>query len=155
MITKIVSGGQTGADQAALDVARELGIPHGGWLPKGRWTEVGPLPGRYQVQETPDADPAVRTEWNVRDSDATLIVSHGPLTGGSSLTRSHAIRFGKSFLHLDLNQLSFEEAADRLKAWLAAEHPQVLNVAGPRASGDSLIYDAVRRILLAALSGNR
>ena len=87
---KLVSGGQTGADRAALDVALELGIDHGGWVPKGRAAEDGRLPSRYRVRETPSEDPAERTERNVADADAALLISHGPLTGGSELTR----RFG-------------------------------------------------------------
>src|SRR3954470_16119485 len=87
VVRKIISGGQTGADRAALDAALALGIPHGGWVPKGRWAEDGPLDPRYTVQETPTAVVSVRTAWNVRDSDATLIISHSKLSGGSALTR--------------------------------------------------------------------
>ena len=83
MISKIISGGQTGADRAALDVAIELGIPHGGWIPKGRKTEAGPLSAKYRLQEMPTSDYPKRTEQNVIDSDGTMIVCHGPLTGGS------------------------------------------------------------------------
>ncbi len=83
---RLISGGQTGADRAALDVALELGLDHGGWVPKGRAAEDGPLPGRYRVRETPSEDRAERTMRNVADSDATLLISHGPLTGGSELT---------------------------------------------------------------------
>src|SRR5687768_672118 len=89
-VMKLISGGQTGADRAALDVALELGIDHGGWVPKGRSAEDGPLPGRYRVRETPSEDRAERTKRNVADSDATLLISHGPLTGGSELTRRSA-----------------------------------------------------------------
>ncbi len=83
---KLVSGGQTGVDRAALDVALELGIDHGGWVPKGRAAGDGPLPSRYRVRETPSEDRAERTGRNVADADATLLISHGPLTGGSELT---------------------------------------------------------------------
>ena len=81
MIDKIISGGQTGADRAALDVAIELGIPHGGWVPKGRKTEAGRLPAKYQLKEMPTDSYPERTEQNVLDSDGTLIISHGSLTG--------------------------------------------------------------------------
>jgi predicted Rossmann-fold nucleotide-binding protein len=81
MIKKIISGGQTGADQAALDVAIELGIPHGGWIPKGRKTEAGRLPEKYHLKEMPTAEYRKRTEQNVIDSDGTLIISHGELNG--------------------------------------------------------------------------
>jgi len=83
MLTKIISGGQTGADQAALDAAIEMGIPHGGWIPKGRLTEAGPLPEKYNLQEMPSKDYLKRTQQNVLDSDGTLFFSHGDLTGGS------------------------------------------------------------------------
>ncbi len=91
MIKKIVSGGQTGADQAALDAAIKLDIPHGGWMPKGRITEDGPLPEKYQLEEMPTSSYVERTEQNVLDSDGTLIVSHGMLTGGSAYTREVAL----------------------------------------------------------------
>ena len=71
---EIVSGGQTGVDRAALDAALALGMRCGGWCPAGRWAEDGPIDPRYPLRETPSGDPAQRTEWNVRDSDATLIL---------------------------------------------------------------------------------
>ena len=87
MIEKIVSGGQTGADRAALDVAIKLGIPHGGWVPKGRKTEDGKLSRKYGLKETPSLSYAQRTEMNVIDSEGTLIVSHGRLRGHAALTQ--------------------------------------------------------------------
>ena len=81
-IRKIISGGQTGADQAALDFAIDRGIPHGGWVPKGRKTETGMLPEKYQLKEMETASYSKRTEQNVIDSDGTFIISHGTLTGG-------------------------------------------------------------------------
>ena len=86
MLTKIISGGQTGADRAALDVAIEFDIPHGGWIPKGRRTEDGPLPDRYLLKETKNIGYPQRTEFNIVESDATLILSHGKLAGGSACT---------------------------------------------------------------------
>lgn len=89
----IISGGQTGVDRAALDWAIANRIPHGGWCPKGRRAEDGPLPRRYKLRETPSRSYAQRTRWNVRDSDATLIFSAAnSLTGGSELTRRTALR---------------------------------------------------------------
>ncbi len=146
-LRRIISGGQTGADRAALDVAIELGIPHGGWVPLGRWAEDGPLGAVYQMHETPFVEPAVRTEWNVRDSDATLIFSHGPLSGGSALTLTFARKHDKPVLHLDLDEQDPATAVRELRAWLAQQRPAVLNVAGPRASSDARIYDAVRDLL--------
>ena len=71
----ILSGGQTGADRAALDFAIEYGLPHGGWCPRGRLAEDGPIDERYELTETPSHRYAQRTEWNVRDSDATVVFS--------------------------------------------------------------------------------
>ena len=146
-VRKIVSGGQTGADRAALDTAIELRIEHGGWAPRGRWAEDGPLAPRYHLAETDSRQPSLRTEWNVRDADATLIFSHGPLVGGSALTLMFAEQCGKPILHLDLVELDEAAAAKTLAQWLGQIAPAVLNVAGPRASNDPLIYDAVCRIL--------
>jgi hypothetical protein len=100
MIKKIISGGQTGADRAALDVAIKLGIPHGGWVPKGRITEEGPLPDKYQMHEMPTEIYADRTEQNVIDSDGTLIISRGKPTGGSDYTREMALKNKKHLLPL-------------------------------------------------------
>ena len=146
-LRRIISGGQTGADRAALDVALELGIDHGGWAPRGRWAEDGPLAPRYQVSELSSPQPAARTERNVRDADATLILSHGPLSGGSALTRSLARGQDKPVLHVDLAERDERAAAEAVTQWLAAGQPEVLNVAGPRASTDPLIYDAACRVL--------
>src|SRR5688572_80983 len=101
MLNKIISGGQTGADQAALDFALEHGIPHGGWCPKGRLSEDGCIPEKYQLREMPtDAYPA-RTEKNVLDSDGTVIISISPrLSRGSLLTLKKAQEHGKPVLHL-------------------------------------------------------
>ena len=85
MIKKVITGGQTGADQGALDAAIKLDIPHGGWIPKGRLTEDSPLPDKYQLKEMPTKSYFKRTEQNVVDSEGTLIISRGPLSGGSVL----------------------------------------------------------------------
>ena len=144
---KLVSGGQTGADRAALDVALELGIDHGGWVPKGRAAEDGRLPDRYRVRETPSDDQAERTERNVADSDATLLISHGPLAGGSELTRRFAVALGKPVLHVELGRLGAAEAADRIARWLGALGCRTLNVAGPRASEEAGIHAAANLVL--------
>ncbi len=120
MIKKIVSGGQTGADRAALDAAIALGIPHGGWIPKGRLTEEGPLPEKYQLSEMPTASYPKRTEQNVIDSDGTLIVSHGKLSGGSALTQKLAKKNGRPCLHIDLDKVDRPVAATLLGQWLSA-----------------------------------
>lgn len=82
MIAEIRSGGQTGVDRAALNVAIRLGIPCGGWCPQGRLAEDGRIPLCYPLRETPTAEYAERTMWNVRDSDGTLILTWGEPAGG-------------------------------------------------------------------------
>lgn len=148
---QIVSGGQTGADRAALDVALELGFEPGGWVPLGRQAEDGTIPERYpNLREADSALPAVRTELNVRDSDATLIISHGALIGGTALTESLVRRFGKALLHLDLDAVSEREASAMLREWLNRLQPERLNVAGARESEDPGIHAATMRVLRAA-----
>jgi len=149
---RIVSGGQTGADRAALDVALALGLEVGGFVPRGRVAEDGAIPERYpNLVETASDDPAVRTARNVQASDATLILSHGPLSGGSLFTHQEAVRVRKPTLHLDLDALSVAAAAARLREWLRAVRPRTLNVAGPRASEDPAIAAATAAVLRAAL----
>jgi hypothetical protein len=147
MIRKIVSGGQTGADRAALDAALNLGIPHGGWVPKGRLTENGTLPDKYELTEMPDTSYASRTEQNVIDSNGTVIISHGPLTEGSEYTRQMAIRHSRPWLHIDLNQTPAFKSATLISSWIDKNRIEVLNVAGPRASKDSQIYSAVLKLI--------
>ncbi len=146
-LIRIVSGGQTGVDRAALDLARELGIDVGGWVPKGRLAEDGPLPQWYPLRETPSADPSQRTEWNVRDSDATLIVSDGGLTGGSALTAQLAERLGRPWLHANLSERAPIEWIDAIATWIAEGKIKVLNVAGPRQSIDPGVYAKARALL--------
>ena len=150
--SRIVSGAQTGADRAALDVGLELGLEVGGWVPRGRLAEDGIIPAHYpNLHEAESADPARRTELNVRDSDATLILSHGALSGGTALTRRLAKAQGKALLELDLSALGRDTAGRILTRWLGTERPATLNVAGPRASNDPDIYAAAVEVLRAAL----
>ncbi len=151
MVKKIISGGQTGADRAALDVAIKLGVLHGGWIPKGRLTENGMLDDRYHLKEMETANYNKRTEQNVIDSDGTLIISHGKLTGGSEYTRDMALEHGRPWLHIDLNKTTPSQAARRIKHWLAEHEIDVLNVAGPRASKDPFIYGSTTDVLEKAL----
>ena len=147
MIRKIVSGGQTGADQGALDAALESGIDHGGWIIRGRKTEAGPLPEKYMLEELQSEIYAERTRRNVIDSDGTLIVVHGQLTGGTALTGEYAEQMGKPCLVMDLGSTSLQEAALTIAQWLENENIAILNVAGPRASKNPAIHDAVRKLL--------
>lgn len=152
MSLKIISGGQTGVDQAALDAARELDLAYGGYIPRGRWTEDGPLPCHYMgMVETEGRHPAARTKLNVRTTDATLIFSRGECEGGTLLTRITAEDAGKPHLHIDLSRMSEDHAAAAIREWLGRLRPHLLNVAGPRASKDEAIYAQTRAILLQAL----
>jgi hypothetical protein len=146
----LVSGGQTGVDRAALDVALALGIPCGGWCPRGRRAEDAPLSERYPLNETPSADYQQRTEWNVRDSDATLLLTPLPPDGGTALTLELAERMGRPHLAVDPHDLSH---AREVRAWLASERVRTLNVAGPRESRAPGTYDAARCFLSAVLEG--
>jgi putative molybdenum carrier protein len=146
---RIVSGGQTGVDRAALDVALELGLGCGGWCPKGRLAEDGRVPDRYPLVETPTDEYPQRTEWNVRDSDGTLILYRGVLKGGSALTARLAERYDRPSLSLDLRS-SPDPLATR--EWIARNRIRVLNVAGPRASDSPGLYADARAWLAALLA---
>lgn len=146
-IAKIISGGQTGVDRAALDAAIACRIPHGGWCPKGRLAEDGPIPRRYRLRQTRSPDYAERTRANVRDADATLILASGPLTGGTLYTAQCAAELRKPLLVVDL--AAEPDPLPRIRRWLARlarARPIVLNIAGPRASQQPL-YAPARALL--------
>ena len=163
MINKIVSGGQTGVDRAALDVAIHFGIPHGGWCPRGRRAEDGKILPIYQLQETDSSNYAERTEKNVIDSDGTLILHLGPLTGGTLLTSQLAKRWSKPCLAIDLaspadspgvtmdpNGTDMPLAFDD---WIRENGVETLNVAGPRESTAPGIGQMARKFLFSLLDG--
>ncbi|HET7876566.1 MAG TPA: putative molybdenum carrier protein [Methylomirabilota bacterium] len=144
---KIVSGGQTGADRAALDWAVAHGVSHGGWCPRGRLAEDGVIPARYRLAETPAGDYAQRTEWNVRDSDGTAVLSMGEtLSGGSRATAELARAHGRPWVHLSAG-LGADAAAERLREFVRIHDIRVLNVAGPRASHEPGVGEFVRAVL--------
>jgi hypothetical protein len=153
-LRKIVSGGQTGADQAGLDAAIKHGIPHGGWIPKGRLTEDGGLSEKYHLMEMPIDSYPKRTEQNVVDSDGTVIFTHGSLTGGSLHTRKKAIQHNKPVLHLDLKMVTIDEATEILKEFIDDNNIEILNIAGSRASKDGLIYGKVYEVVYCSTTGN-
>ena len=151
-LLKIISGGQTGADQGALDGARLCNFPYGGAVPAGRRTEAGPLPPDYQMEELASAHYPIRTRKNVEDADGTLVVSHGHLTGGSLLTWQIAVENGRPSLHIDFNRNDHDSALKMVREWIYSCNIEVLNVAGPRHSSDPAIYDCTRRLLTDLLS---
>lgn len=128
---KIVSGGQTGVDRGALDAAVAMGIPHGGWCPLGRLAEDGRIPDRYRLHQTDSPEYPVRTERNVLDSGATLILCRGRPAGGTDLTRRLAAQHGRPHLVVDLDG---PPDLDAVRRWIAEHAPAILNVAGPRES---------------------
>lgn len=123
MIRRLVSGGQTGADRAALDAAIEAGIETGGFVPKGRLAEDGPIPNRYAgLIETETGDPAERTRLNVVNSDGTLVFTHGKPSGGTALTLKFAGEFSKPFLHIDLSKANERRNVVLIEEWLSSGH---------------------------------
>ena len=156
MIGKIISGGQTGADRAALDVAIRHGMPHGGWCPKGRKAEDGPLGGQYQLIETPSASYLQRTEWNVRDSEGTVVFTLAPnASGGSLRTIEIATMYGKPCLHLAKSGRSGEVPALLLQRFVEQQVIRILNVAGSRESKEPGIYLWVAGVIEDALFRNQ
>jgi hypothetical protein len=149
MIERVISGGQTGVDRAALDVALKLGVPCGGWCPRGRRAEDGPLKEVYPLQETPSSDYTQRTRWNVRDSDGTVVLYKSSLSGGSALTVELAKKQTKPCLVIDLCE---DPSPEILLDWLKLQQIRTLNVAGTRESGSTGIYEEARQFLKKAFS---
>jgi hypothetical protein len=147
---KIMSGGQTGVDRAALEWALVNGVPHGGWCPKGRKAEDGIIPIQFQLKETGSGNHSMRTRRNVQDSGGTVIFSKGlELSGGTKETAEFAEKIGKPLLHL-VSSLEVEAAA-KLDAFLKEHSIVVLNVAGPRASEEPDTGKFVQTVLSRAL----
>lgn len=158
VISKIVSGGQTGVDRAALDVAIYLDIPHGGWCPLGRRSENGKIPDIYQLRETSERRYTVRTEKNVVDSDGTLILYRKQMAGGTELTYRLVRKHKRPCLAIDLDEAVDETAkgqSDRYRAfsdWVIDFNVNVLNVAGPRESTSQGVGRLAEAFLVKALS---
>src|SRR3982751_1228499 len=155
-LKKVISGGQTGVDQAALRAAQDRGLDCGGWCPPGRECESGIIPAHFPLQETPqdrsphapDVSRSQRTEWNVRDSDATLILRPRSMTNedlGSDWTERCAAHFGRPLLVLDPGDPG---AAFAIRDWLSALEIQALNVAGPSEGKAPGIGDRVYSLLV-------
>ena len=135
---KIISGGQTGVDRAALDFALKYNIPCGGWCPKGRLAEDGRIPEKYPLNETTTSKYSERTEKNISDCDATLIIYSNSLDIGTKLTMDLCSEYNKPLLVIDLDN---NVSIDRLINWIQNQHINILNIAGPRESNSPGIYN--------------
>ena len=161
-VTKIISGGQTGVDQAALRAAQQSGLACGGWCPPGRTCESGIIPSHFPLQETPKERSAEaariprsqRTEWNVRDSDGTLILqprTHETQDPGTDWTARCAARYGRPFLVCDPSDPT---APVKIRQWLVALAVRTLNVAGPSEGASAGIGEQAYALLVQILTGN-
>ena len=146
---RVISGGQTGVDRAALDVALKLGLPCGGTCPKGRRADDGRIPDRYPLLESDATAYPARTERNVVDADATLVLTSGTPTGGTALTIDLAKRHDRPCYVIDVDR---PDADTLVQAWLRDHHVRTLNVAGPRESGSHGIHARASRLLERLLS---
>ena len=174
-VTKVISGGQTGVDQAALRAAKACGLATGGWCPPGRACESGVIPPEFPLQETkrerspdaPDVPRSQRTEWNVRDSDATLVLlsgkaSHSDAATGEAATEEErcdpgtnwtvrcAARYKRPILVCDVSDPT---AKEKIQQWLGAQAISTVNVAGPSEGTSPDIGDCAYRLLIQILKG--
>jgi len=147
LVSRIISGGQTGADRAALDWAIRNGVPHGGWCPRGRTAEDGVLAAKYALREAQSQDYRWRTRQNVLDSDATLILNLGTLDGGTLETVKFAKSFRKPHLILQLDLGVRDEDVQQLLDWLQRVSIGALDIAGPRESKRPGIYALTGELL--------
>ena len=152
MLKKIISSGQTGADRAALDAAIQLSIPHGGWVPAGRMAEDGIIPSMYHLVEITSANDPERTGKNIRNSDGTLIMNHGRLTGVARFAREHALKYNRPCLHINLSVTPVPKALPTIVDWIIRNRIEVLNVTGAKASRDADIYPKTYHILCSVIA---
>ncbi|MGD8368675.1 MAG: putative molybdenum carrier protein [Desulfobacterales bacterium] len=151
MITKVISGGQSGADQGARHAAKKLGVPFGGRIPEDRPPEERVLPFAYTPHEMPAQRTLTAIEKNILESDGTLILTHGRLTGGSLLTKKLCKRHKKPWLHKDLTEKWYADVSSEIHSWVVKQGVEILNVAGPRADKDPLIYESTLYVVEAVL----
>ena len=152
MLKKIISGGQTEADRAALDIAIKLRIPHGGWIPKGRVTETGQLPEHYQLQEMETEKYSECIKQNVIESAGTLIISYGRLTGDLDHARKLALRYGRQMLGIDFSDVDDVKAASLLNDWIRLYGIDVLHVIGPSAEVSPYVRNQTENMVEGALT---
>ena len=166
MLTKLISGGQTGADRGGLDAAIHCQWPHGGWCPRGRHAEDGIIPSKYHLNEMATPEYLPRTKANVFDADATVIFTYGPPTGGSLQTISYAHHLKKPYHEIDLRCTTPKQAVSDIMMWLAGDEELndyheyvvcpppltcILNVAGSRESQAPGIQEAVFHLMVEVL----
>jgi hypothetical protein len=151
MIQMIISGGQTGADRAALDAAIQWQIPHGGWIHQGRLTESGLLSDKYQLKEMATDSYHVCEAQNIIDSNGTLIISNGPISGGSKNTLKMALNHNRPCLHIDLDENDAFDAAKLVNQWITKYNIETLNVAGSKAKEDPYIYQSTMHLITSVL----
>jgi hypothetical protein len=154
LIQKIISGGQTGAEQAAIEVAMTFDFTHGGWVPKDSLSKNGVISAKYHLNETSSAGYTDHMERNVLESDATLIISRGRLTGGALISQNCAILGGRPCLHIDLYITPVLQAVSIISSWTRLNRIEVLNVTGQKADTDSMIYQDTVNLLKKALYVN-
>lgn len=152
VMLKIISGGQTGVDRAALDAALERGMEIGGWCPQDRKAEDGVIPQRYQLVELANAGYMERTRQNVIDSDGTAIIYFAFPSGGTEQTIGFCIKERKPYVLIDAEELTLVRAAEKVKAFIVRFNISTLNVAGPRASGEARAYPYAKEVILGAIS---
>lgn len=154
MLRKIVSGGQTGVDRAALEWALDFGLECGGWCPAGRIAGDGPIDGRFPLDETPGEGYSQRTEWNVRDSDGTVLLTRSPeIVGGRKLTKKFTSKWNRPCLVI--SEASSRNPAKLLKDFVEDNFIETLNIAGPRESTESGLTNFVREVLNEAFGKKR
>jgi hypothetical protein len=147
MINKIISEGRLGVEQAALDVAIKLDIPHGGWIPKGRKTGDGILPEKYNLKEISASSHPKTIEKNILDSHGTLIISHETLSGDSVLVGEMAEKHSRPWLHVDLNTTNDFMAAQNISVWVSDNGIEIIYISGTEANKDPKVYKATAKLL--------
>ncbi len=149
---KIISGGQTGVDRAALDAALESGVNVGGWCPQGREAEDGPIAEKYPLQELPDSGYKKRTLKNVQESDATVIIYFESISGGTEKTLLYCLNEKKPYLLIDGSGMTTDIASKRIKKFIDENKISLLNVAGPRASTEKRGYEYTKQVITLAMT---
>ena len=141
----IISGGQTGVDRAALDIAIQNNIKHGGYGPKGRLAEDGIIPNKYNLIETHSIDYNYRTKKNINNADATLILYFDKLNGGTLYTKNYCKKHCKQYYMLNMNKI-FHADLNEIHQWIINNNFRIINIAGPRDDKNN-IYIRSKEIL--------